>query len=107
MTSATSSSGLVSNPVSQQPCILPTRDDWDHLFQPMFDEDFNPPSIYVTSFQDAVAPRAMVLADSPMSTSIDQDAPLMYKGLKTRGKIGIFGFNSIKFSDYSRPRRSH
>ncbi|GKF22527.1 hypothetical protein Tco_0074849 [Tanacetum coccineum] len=45
MTPATSSSGLVSNLVSQQP------------------------------FQEAAAPRAMVLADSPMSTSIDQDAP--------------------------------
>ncbi|GJV50837.1 retrovirus-related pol polyprotein from transposon TNT 1-94 [Tanacetum coccineum] len=50
-------------------------DDWDHLFQPMFDEYFNPPSIVVTPVQDAVAPRAVVLADSPVSTSIDQDAP--------------------------------
>ncbi|GJY33083.1 retrovirus-related pol polyprotein from transposon TNT 1-94 [Tanacetum coccineum] len=40
MTLATSSSGLVPNPVSQQPCIPPNRDDWDHLFQPMFDEYF-------------------------------------------------------------------
>ncbi|GJR71260.1 retrovirus-related pol polyprotein from transposon TNT 1-94 [Tanacetum coccineum] len=70
-----SSSGLVPNPVSQQPCILPNRDDWDHLFQPMFDEYFNPPSIVVTPVQDAVAPRAVVLADSPMSTCIDQDDP--------------------------------
>ncbi|GKE75527.1 retrovirus-related pol polyprotein from transposon TNT 1-94, partial [Tanacetum coccineum] len=42
MTPATSSLGLVSNPVSQQP---------------------------------SAAPRAVVLADSPVSTSIDQDAP--------------------------------
>ncbi|GJW41956.1 retrovirus-related pol polyprotein from transposon TNT 1-94 [Tanacetum coccineum] len=49
--------------------------DWDHLFQPMFDEYFNPSSIAVTPVQDAVAPRAVVLADSPVSTSIDQDAP--------------------------------
>ncbi|GKD70829.1 retrovirus-related pol polyprotein from transposon TNT 1-94, partial [Tanacetum coccineum] len=45
MTPATSSTGLVSNLVSQQP------------------------------FQEAAAPRAEVLADSPVSTSIDQDAP--------------------------------
>ncbi|GJR39710.1 integrase, catalytic region, zinc finger, CCHC-type containing protein [Tanacetum coccineum] len=51
------------------------KDDWDHLFQPMFDEYFNPPSIVVTPVQDAAALRAVVLADSPMSTSIDQDAP--------------------------------
>ncbi|GJR83250.1 retrovirus-related pol polyprotein from transposon TNT 1-94 [Tanacetum coccineum] len=75
MTLATSSSGLVSNPVSQQPCIPSKRDDWDHLFQPMFDEYFNPTIIDVSPVQEAAAPRAMVLADSPVSTSIDQDAP--------------------------------
>ncbi|GJZ19970.1 integrase, catalytic region, zinc finger, CCHC-type containing protein [Tanacetum coccineum] len=53
MTPATSSTGLVPNPVSQQPCIPPKRDDWDQ----------------------AATPRAEVLADSPVSTSIDQDAP--------------------------------
>ncbi|GJV13042.1 retrovirus-related pol polyprotein from transposon TNT 1-94 [Tanacetum coccineum] len=75
MTPATFNSGLVPNPVSQQPYIPPNRDDWDHLFQPMFDEYFNPPSIAVTPVQDAAAPRAVVLADSLVSTSIDQDAP--------------------------------
>nr|GEU42352.1 retrovirus-related Pol polyprotein from transposon TNT 1-94 [Tanacetum cinerariifolium] len=37
--------GLVSNPVSQQPCIPPNRDDWDRLFQAMLDEYFNPLTI--------------------------------------------------------------
>ncbi|GKF12342.1 hypothetical protein Tco_0050268, partial [Tanacetum coccineum] len=41
----------------------------------MFDEYFNPPTIVVSPVQEAVAPRAEVLDDSPMSTSIDQDAP--------------------------------
>ncbi|GJW47854.1 hypothetical protein Tco_0079500 [Tanacetum coccineum] len=41
----------------------------------MFDEYFNPPSIVVSPVQEAAAPRAEVLADSPVSTSIDQDAP--------------------------------
>ncbi|GJR95434.1 retrovirus-related pol polyprotein from transposon TNT 1-94 [Tanacetum coccineum] len=75
MTPATSSSGLVPNPVSQQPCIPPNRDDWDLLFQPMFDEYFTPPSNAVSQVQEAVAPRAVDLADSHVSTSIDQDAP--------------------------------
>ncbi|GJY32250.1 hypothetical protein Tco_0415745 [Tanacetum coccineum] len=48
MTPATSSFRLIPNSVSQQPCIPPNRDDWDHLFQPMFDEDFNPPTIVVS-----------------------------------------------------------
>ncbi|GJY99986.1 retrovirus-related pol polyprotein from transposon TNT 1-94 [Tanacetum coccineum] len=75
MTPATSCTGLVSKPVSQQPCIPPNRDDWDRLFQPMFDEYFNPPTITVSPVQEAAAPRAEVLADSPVSISINQDAP--------------------------------
>nr|GEV57758.1 retrovirus-related Pol polyprotein from transposon TNT 1-94 [Tanacetum cinerariifolium] len=75
MTPATSSTGLVSNPVSQQPCIPPNTDEWIRLFQPMFDEYFNPPTIIVSSVQEAAASRAEVLANSPVSTSIDQDAP--------------------------------
>ncbi|GJT71659.1 integrase, catalytic region, zinc finger, CCHC-type containing protein [Tanacetum coccineum] len=75
MTPLTSSSGLVPNTIYQQPCIPPNRDDCDHLFQPMFDEYFTPPSIAIYLVQEAVALRAVVLAESPMSTSIDQDAP--------------------------------
>nr|GEU79049.1 hypothetical protein [Tanacetum cinerariifolium] len=75
MTPATSSSELVPNTVSQQPCILSNRDDWDHLFQPMFDEYFNPLTIVVSPVQKAAAPRTIVLSNSLVSTSIDQDAP--------------------------------
>ncbi|GJR99526.1 hypothetical protein Tco_0316035 [Tanacetum coccineum] len=78
MTPATSSTGLDSNPVSQQPCLPPLRDDWDRLFQPMFDGYFNPPPIAVSPVQEADAPRAEVLVDSPVSTSIDQDAPSIH-----------------------------
>ncbi|GKD27651.1 hypothetical protein Tco_1233865 [Tanacetum coccineum] len=41
----------------------------------MCDEYFNPPPIAVSQVQEAAAPRAEVLAESPMSTFIDQDAP--------------------------------
>ncbi|GJV84422.1 retrovirus-related pol polyprotein from transposon TNT 1-94 [Tanacetum coccineum] len=41
----------------------------------MFDEYFTPPSIAVSPVQEAAALRAVDLADSPVSTSIDQDAP--------------------------------
>ncbi|GKB92300.1 hypothetical protein Tco_0964572 [Tanacetum coccineum] len=67
--------GLIPNLIPQQHCIPPPRDDWDHLFQLMFDEYFTPLSIAVTPVLDAVAPRAVVLADSPVLTFIDQDAP--------------------------------
>ncbi|GJW44454.1 retrovirus-related pol polyprotein from transposon TNT 1-94 [Tanacetum coccineum] len=75
MTPATSSSGLVPNTVSQQPCIPPNRYEWDYLFQPIFDEYFTPSAIVVPPIQEVAAPRAVDLADSPVSTSIDQDAP--------------------------------
>ncbi|GKF97296.1 hypothetical protein Tco_0293117 [Tanacetum coccineum] len=51
MTPATSSTGLGLNPVSQLPCLPHKRD-----------------------VQEAVTPRAEVLTDSPVSTSINQDA---------------------------------
>ncbi|GJY14188.1 hypothetical protein Tco_0383497 [Tanacetum coccineum] len=41
----------------------------------MFDEYFTPLSNVVSLVQEAAASRAVVLADSPMSTSIDHDAP--------------------------------
>nr|GEU76401.1 integrase, catalytic region, zinc finger, CCHC-type, peptidase aspartic, catalytic [Tanacetum cinerariifolium] len=41
----------------------------------MFDEYFTPPSIVVSTVPVVVAPRAVNLADSHVSTSIDQDAP--------------------------------
>ncbi|GJS53767.1 integrase, catalytic region, zinc finger, CCHC-type containing protein [Tanacetum coccineum] len=75
MTPATSCSGLVLNIIPQQPCNPPNRDDWDSLFQPLFDEYFNPPTIAVSPVPVVVAPRAVDIADSPVSTSIDQDAP--------------------------------
>nr|GEU62641.1 hypothetical protein [Tanacetum cinerariifolium] len=75
MTPATPSTRLVSNPGSQQPCIPPNRDDWDRLFQLIFDEYFNPPIIVVSPVKEAAAPRAKVLANSLVSFSISQDAP--------------------------------
>ncbi|GJZ85032.1 retrovirus-related pol polyprotein from transposon TNT 1-94 [Tanacetum coccineum] len=75
MTLATTSSGLVPNTIPQQPCIPPNRDDWDRLFQPMFDEYFNPSTIAVSLIPVAAALRVVDIADSPVSTSIDQDAP--------------------------------
>ncbi|GKA62607.1 retrovirus-related pol polyprotein from transposon TNT 1-94 [Tanacetum coccineum] len=67
-------SRLVPNPIPQQPCIPPNRDDWDCLFQPMFDEYFNPPTIVVSLVPVAAAPRAVDTTKSLVSTSIDLDA---------------------------------
>ncbi|GJZ92755.1 retrovirus-related pol polyprotein from transposon TNT 1-94 [Tanacetum coccineum] len=75
MTPVTSCLRLVPNIIPQQPCNPPNRDDWDSLFQPLFDEYFNPPTFVISLVPVAIAPRAVDIADSPMSTSIDQDAP--------------------------------
>ncbi|GJU63238.1 retrovirus-related pol polyprotein from transposon TNT 1-94 [Tanacetum coccineum] len=47
----------------------------DRLFQPMFDEYFNPPSSVVSPILVVAAPRTIDIAGSPSSTTIDQDAP--------------------------------
>ncbi|GJZ98629.1 retrovirus-related pol polyprotein from transposon TNT 1-94 [Tanacetum coccineum] len=75
MNPATSSSGLVPNLIPQQPFNPPIRIDWDHLFQPMFDEYFNPLSSVVSLVQVAATPRVVDIAGSPSSITIDQDEP--------------------------------
>ncbi|GJV72767.1 retrovirus-related pol polyprotein from transposon TNT 1-94 [Tanacetum coccineum] len=75
LTPATSSSGLVPNIIPQKPCNPPKRDDLYTLFQPLFDEYFNPPTIVVSTVPVVATPKAVEIADSPVSTSIDQDAP--------------------------------
>ncbi|GKC66968.1 retrovirus-related pol polyprotein from transposon TNT 1-94 [Tanacetum coccineum] len=47
----------------------------DRLFQLLFDEYFNPPPNVVSPFQVADTPRVVDIADSPVSNSINQDAP--------------------------------
>ncbi|GJW17218.1 retrovirus-related pol polyprotein from transposon TNT 1-94 [Tanacetum coccineum] len=67
--------GLIPNPFPQQPFNPPNRNDWDSLLQPMFDEYFNPPQSVVSHVLVVVAPRAVGIAGSPSSTTIDLDAP--------------------------------
>ncbi|GKD87747.1 retrovirus-related pol polyprotein from transposon TNT 1-94, partial [Tanacetum coccineum] len=75
MTPRTLSSELVTNPIPQPPYLPPTKNDWDILFQPMFDEFFNPPLSIVSPIPVAATPRPADPTGSPVSTSIDQDAP--------------------------------
>ncbi|GKF89705.1 hypothetical protein Tco_0263668, partial [Tanacetum coccineum] len=48
---------LVPNPIPQPPYVPPTKNDWDILFQPMFDEFFNPPPSVVSPVPVAAARR--------------------------------------------------
>nr|GEY77410.1 hypothetical protein [Tanacetum cinerariifolium] len=69
-------SGLMQNSVSPTPYVPPFKKDYEILFQQLFDEYFNPPPHAIFLFLAAVAaPRAVDLAGSPSSTTIDQDLP--------------------------------
>ncbi|GJZ61951.1 hypothetical protein Tco_0618088 [Tanacetum coccineum] len=70
--------GLVQNSVSPTPYVPPSKKDYEILFQLLFYEYFNPPPHVVSPDPVAVAaPRAVDPADSPSSTTIDQDVPLL------------------------------
>ncbi|GJR22467.1 retrovirus-related pol polyprotein from transposon TNT 1-94 [Tanacetum coccineum] len=75
MTPATPSSGLVPNPPPLAPFVPPSRNEWDLVFQPVFDEFFSPLAS-VTSPVPAVEAQASVESTgTPSLTSVDQDEP--------------------------------
>nr|GFA84043.1 hypothetical protein [Tanacetum cinerariifolium] len=82
MTPGTISSGLMHTSSSSTSYVPPSRNDWDLLFQPMFDELLNPPPSVVNQAPEVIAPIAEVIPQvdvdstgSPSSTTVDQDAP--------------------------------
>nr|GEW00819.1 hypothetical protein [Tanacetum cinerariifolium] len=82
MTPGTISSGLVRTSSPSTSYVPPSRNDWDLLFQPMYNELLNPPPSVVNQAPEVIAPIAevipLVYADStgsPSSTMIDQDVP--------------------------------
>nr|GEY89594.1 putative ribonuclease H-like domain-containing protein [Tanacetum cinerariifolium] len=56
MTPGTISSGLVHTTSPLTSYVPPSRNDWDLLFQPMFDELLNPPLSVVNQAPEAIAP---------------------------------------------------
>ncbi|GKD44351.1 retrovirus-related pol polyprotein from transposon TNT 1-94, partial [Tanacetum coccineum] len=66
LTPGTLSSGLVPNPASPTPYVPPTKNDWDILFQPMFDEFLNPPQSVVSPVPVVAAPRPADLTGTPV-----------------------------------------
>nr|GEX00038.1 retrovirus-related Pol polyprotein from transposon TNT 1-94 [Tanacetum cinerariifolium] len=81
MTPATISSGLVQKPSSSTPYVPPSRNDWDLLFQPMFDKLLNPsPSVdpqapeVIALIADVIPPVQDESTGSPSSATVDQDA---------------------------------
>nr|GFD37117.1 hypothetical protein [Tanacetum cinerariifolium] len=65
-----------------------TPNDWDLLFQPLFDELLNPPPSVDNKAAEVIAHIAEVIppvdddsTGSPSSTTVDQDAPSPSKSL--------------------------
>nr|GEZ80792.1 retrovirus-related Pol polyprotein from transposon TNT 1-94 [Tanacetum cinerariifolium] len=90
MTPATISSGLVPKPTSSTPFEPPSRNDWDLLFQPLFDELLTPsPSVdppapeVIAPIDEVIAPEPAESTDLPSSTTVDQDAPSPSKSQTT------------------------
>nr|GFB38204.1 retrovirus-related Pol polyprotein from transposon TNT 1-94 [Tanacetum cinerariifolium] len=82
MTPGTISLGLMHTNSSSTSYVPPSRNDWDLLFQPMFDELLNPPPSGVNQAPKPIAPFVEViplvnadLIGSPSSTMVEQDAP--------------------------------
>ncbi|GJY77111.1 retrovirus-related pol polyprotein from transposon TNT 1-94 [Tanacetum coccineum] len=63
-----------SKPLSPAPFLLPTRNEWDLVFQPLFDEFFNPPASVASPVLVEEAPLPVKSTGSPSSTTVDQDA---------------------------------
>nr|GFB19370.1 putative Gag-Pol polyprotein [Tanacetum cinerariifolium] len=84
MIPGTISSGLVHTTSPSTSYVPPLRNDWDLLFQPMFDELLNPPPSGVNQAPEAIAPIVEVippvnadLTGLSSSTMVEQDAPSM------------------------------
>ncbi|GJX02424.1 retrovirus-related pol polyprotein from transposon TNT 1-94, partial [Tanacetum coccineum] len=74
--------GLVPNPSPSTSFVPLSRNDWDMLFQLLFDELLNPPPSVdhpapkvIAPIAEVVAPVLAVPTSSPSSTTVDQDAP--------------------------------
>nr|GFB19718.1 hypothetical protein [Tanacetum cinerariifolium] len=82
MTPVTISSGLVPKPTSSTTFVPPSRNEWDLLFQPLFDEllaptpGVDPPAPKVIApLTEVIPPEHAESTGSPSSTTVDQDAP--------------------------------
>nr|GEX04533.1 reverse transcriptase domain, reverse transcriptase zinc-binding domain protein [Tanacetum cinerariifolium] len=83
-------SGLVPKPTSSTTFVPPSRNDWDLLFQPLFDELLTPsPSVdpptpeVIAPINEVVAPALAESTGSPSSTTVDQIAPSPSKSQTT------------------------
>ncbi|GJR84215.1 retrovirus-related pol polyprotein from transposon TNT 1-94 [Tanacetum coccineum] len=94
---AVATAWLIPNPVPAAPYVPPTNKDLDILFQPMFDEYLEPPSVERPVPHAPAAQVLVNLASTSSSTNIDQDAPsISYSpsSLEVQGPISHQGFTA-------------
>ncbi|GJR33777.1 retrovirus-related pol polyprotein from transposon TNT 1-94 [Tanacetum coccineum] len=103
MTPATISSGLVPNHPPSTSFVPPSRNDWDLMFRPLFDELLNPSSSVDRPAPEVIAPIAEVVApvlaastSSPSSTTVDQDAPSPSNSQKTLETQSLVILNDVE-----------
>nr|GEV90790.1 hypothetical protein [Tanacetum cinerariifolium] len=96
ITPATISSGLVQKSSSSTPYVPPSRNYWDLLFQPMFDELLNPPPSVVhqapeviASIDDVIPPVQDDSTGLPSLTTVDQDAPSVIAHMENDPLLGV------------------
>nr|GFB11542.1 hypothetical protein [Tanacetum cinerariifolium] len=96
ITPGTISSGLMQTSSPSTSYLPPSRNDWDLLFQPMFDKLLNPSPSVVNQAPKVIAPIAEVIpavqADSigsPSSTTLDQDAPSLIAHMGNDPLLGV------------------
>ncbi|GJZ92942.1 retrovirus-related pol polyprotein from transposon TNT 1-94 [Tanacetum coccineum] len=75
MTPRTLSSGLVPQPPSSTPFVPPTRNNWDTLLQPLFDEYFRPPPCVDHPVPKVATPVPAISTSTSSLILVDQDAP--------------------------------
>ncbi|GKC85295.1 hypothetical protein Tco_1141012 [Tanacetum coccineum] len=77
MTTATNIAGLIPKPPSSAPFVPPTRNEWETLLQPLFDEYSRTQPNVDALVSEVAAPVPVVSTSTPSSTSVDQEAPLL------------------------------
>ncbi|GJY53932.1 hypothetical protein Tco_0445596 [Tanacetum coccineum] len=100
MTPRIISSGLVPQPPSPTPNVPPTKNDWDSVFFPMFDEYFNPSPSVVQPVLVAVVQEHVVSTGTYSSTRIDQDTPSISTSQTTKEEQSHVSPTSVEEYDH-------
>ncbi|GKB48226.1 hypothetical protein Tco_0898979 [Tanacetum coccineum] len=98
LTSRHISSGLVLYQAASTSAKPPTKNDWDLLFQPMFDEYFKSPSAVSTPIFAATLPPpdTVEASSSSSSTSIDKDDPSPSSSPNIEATISLINSTNVE-----------